>query len=180
MPRVTRTCARRLLPGLPAAVLLLAAGCATYVASNLDLRSQLAASDWQAALARVDKRPGGRDHLLELLQRGHVLHYAGRFEDGLALCFESAPLAESLDGRDAHVECLGNLRIAPTGIRLQEGVCPANPPRPMPSRVHQTLDRFGPHRGPIAGPDGRLVCRCELGSEFGDRECKQWQNTCSV
>jgi hypothetical protein len=93
---LTRTGAGRLLPGLPAVVLLLAAGCATYVASNLDLRSQLAAGDWQAALARVDAHPGGRDRLLELLQRGHVQHYAGRFEESNAAFQQAEDLAASL------------------------------------------------------------------------------------
>jgi len=82
--------------GLPAAVLLVAAGCATYVASNLELRSHLAAGDWQAALARVDARPGGRDRLLELLQRGHVLHYAGRFEESNIAFQQAEDLAASL------------------------------------------------------------------------------------
>ena len=36
---------------------------------------------WQSALARIDTHEGGTDRLLELLQRGHVLHYAGRFDE---------------------------------------------------------------------------------------------------
>ena len=70
MPRFTRISAGRLLPGLPAAVLLLAAGCATYVASNLELRSQLATSDWEAALARIEARKGGTDRLLSSSSTG--------------------------------------------------------------------------------------------------------------
>jgi hypothetical protein len=37
--------------------------------------------EYRDALARIDSREGGRDRLLELLQRGHVLHYAGRFDE---------------------------------------------------------------------------------------------------
>ncbi len=91
-----RTGAGRLLPGLPAVVLLLAAGCATYVASNLELRSQLATSDWQAALAHIEARKGGTDRLLQLLQRGHVLHYAGRFDESNATFQQAEDLAGSL------------------------------------------------------------------------------------
>jgi hypothetical protein len=96
MLRVTRSPAVRPLLGLPTSALLLTVGCATYVASNLELRSHLAAGDWQTALARVDARPGGRDRLLELLQRGHVLHYAGRFEESNAAFQLAEDLAASL------------------------------------------------------------------------------------
>ncbi|HSL17085.1 MAG TPA: hypothetical protein VLB51_04190 [Methylomirabilota bacterium] len=81
--------------GLAVAVLT-AAGCATYVASNLELRDMLAARDWQVALDRIDAREGGRDRLLELLQRGHVLHYAGRFEESNAAFQQAEDLAAEL------------------------------------------------------------------------------------
>ncbi len=96
MPRVTRISAGRLVPGLPAAVLLLAAGCATYVASNLQLRSQVATSDWAAALAHIEARKGGTDRLLQLLQRGHVLHYAGRIDESNTAFQQAEDLAASL------------------------------------------------------------------------------------
>ena len=93
---LTRRGAGRLRPGLPAAALLLAAGCATYVASNLELRTQLQASDWETALARIEARKGGTDRLLQLLQRGHVLHYAGRFDESNTTFQEAEDLAASL------------------------------------------------------------------------------------
>jgi hypothetical protein len=93
---LTRRGAGRLRPGLPAAALLLAAGCATYVASNLELRTQLQASDWETALARIEARKGGTDRLLQLLQRGHVLHYAGRFDESNAAFQQAEDLAASL------------------------------------------------------------------------------------
>ncbi len=70
-----------LMPVGLAVAMLVASGCATYVASNLELRTMLETQDWQDALERIDRKPGGRDRLLELLQRGHVLHYAGRFDE---------------------------------------------------------------------------------------------------
>lgn len=96
MPRATRSRAGRAALGLPVAALLLAAGCATYVASNLELRSQLATSNWQAALARIEARKGGTDRLLQLLQRGHVLHYAGRFEESNTAFQQAEDLAALL------------------------------------------------------------------------------------
>jgi tetratricopeptide (TPR) repeat protein len=81
--------------GLAAAVVV-AAGCATYVASNVELRSMLETGAWQRALDRIDARQGGRDRLLELLQRGHVLHYAGRFEESNAAFQQAEDLAASL------------------------------------------------------------------------------------
>ena len=79
-----------------AAVVLAGAGCATYVASNVELRTLLAAGDWQRALARVDAKPGGTDRLLELLQRGHVLHYAGEFEESNASFQRAEDLSAAL------------------------------------------------------------------------------------
>jgi len=93
-PRCRR--AGRALSGTLATAVALAAGCATYVASNLELRTHLSAGEWQRALARVDARPGGTDRLLELLQRGHVLHYAGRFEESNASFQQAEDLSASL------------------------------------------------------------------------------------
>lgn len=86
----------RTLPGLLVAVVVLAAGCATYVASNLELRAHLAAGEWQRALDRVNARQGGSDRLLDLLQRGHVLHYAGHFDESNASFQQAEDLAASL------------------------------------------------------------------------------------
>jgi hypothetical protein len=83
------------LVGLAAATIL-ATGCATYVSSNLELRTMLEERDWQDALNRIDAREGGRDRLLELLQRGHVLHYAGRFDESNIAFQQAEDLAASL------------------------------------------------------------------------------------
>jgi hypothetical protein len=96
MARLRRRAAGWSPPGLAAAALVIAAGCATYVASNLELRTMLEANDWQNALARIDAHPGGTDRLLELLQRGHVLHYAGRFDESNATFQQAEDLAASL------------------------------------------------------------------------------------
>ncbi len=74
----------------------LTTGCASYVASNLELRTMLEARDYQNALDRIDSRQGGRDRLLELLQRGHVLHYAGRFDESNAAFQAAEDLAAEL------------------------------------------------------------------------------------
>ncbi len=94
----------RALPGLLAAAVVVAAGCVTYVASNLELRSHLAAGSWQLALDRIDAHRGGTDELLELLQRGHVLHYAGRFDESNATFQEAEDLAVSLYTRSISQE----------------------------------------------------------------------------
>lgn len=88
--------AGRSLAGLAAAVALLTAACATYVASNLEIRPLLEANDWQDALDRIDAHAGGTDQLLDLLERGHVLHYAGRFDESNATFQQAEDLATSL------------------------------------------------------------------------------------
>ena len=88
-----RTGAARLVPAI---ALVAAAGCATYVASNLELRTLLEAQDYQDALARIEARAGGRDRLLELLQRGHVLHYAGRYDESNVAFQQAEDLAGEL------------------------------------------------------------------------------------
>ena len=98
MLRVRRSRAELKLLGLAAAVAatVLTTGCATYVASNVELRTMVEDGDWQRALDRIDAREGGTDHLLELLQRGHVLHYAGRFDESNVAFQQAEDLAASL------------------------------------------------------------------------------------
>lgn len=79
-----------------AAVCALASGCATYTASNLELRTMLEEAHWQDALARIDAREGGTDRLLDLLQRGHVLHYSGRLDESNTVFQKAEDLAASL------------------------------------------------------------------------------------
>jgi len=68
---------RRLAAGT--LLVLAATGCATYSQKMSDLRPQLAAGDFDGALATVDEQTGGKDVLLSYLERGIVLHYARRF-----------------------------------------------------------------------------------------------------
>jgi len=100
MARSLRRGAARAVRGLTAAAALLAAaGCVTYLESNLELRSQLSAGDWAAALARIDARAGGTDRLLGLLQRGHVQHYAGALEESNAAFQQAEDLSAELYSR---------------------------------------------------------------------------------
>jgi hypothetical protein len=59
----------------------LAAGCATYTAKVADLRPQLEVGAYDEALATVEKQTGGKDILLAYLERGIILHYAGRHRE---------------------------------------------------------------------------------------------------
>ena len=64
-----------------AAGLFLLAGCATYTARFADLKPELAAGDFDAALETVEKESGGKDRLLYFLERGLILHYADRWAE---------------------------------------------------------------------------------------------------
>jgi len=65
---------------LVAAVVLLG-GCATYSSKLADLRPQLVAGEYDAALATVQERTGGKDVLLAYLESGLLLHYADRWAE---------------------------------------------------------------------------------------------------
>ncbi|HOX25436.1 MAG TPA: hypothetical protein PLL30_12310 [Candidatus Krumholzibacteria bacterium] len=71
----------RALAGAAGVLVILAAGCATYTARLADLRPQLAAGAYDDALATVEKHAGGKDVLLAFLERGLILHYAGRWTE---------------------------------------------------------------------------------------------------
>ena len=57
----------------------LVAGCATYTAKIADLRPELAAGDYDAALATIAEETGDKDVLLRYLESGLILHRAGRW-----------------------------------------------------------------------------------------------------
>ncbi len=90
---------RRAVAATAVAVLAVAAGCATYVASNLALRDDFRAGRWDRALDTVERSRTGADRLLRLLQRGHVLHYAGRFGESNAVFQQAEDLAAELYSR---------------------------------------------------------------------------------
>ncbi len=64
-----------------AAGLLLLNGCATYSAKFADLKPELAAGDFDGALATVEKQSGNKDRQLYYLERGLILHYADRWAE---------------------------------------------------------------------------------------------------
>lgn len=59
-------------------LLLVASGCSTYASKSARLRDAIAAGDYDAALEQLD---ADSDDVLELLQRGLLLSYAGRFTE---------------------------------------------------------------------------------------------------
>lgn len=71
---------------------VLVAGCATYSEKYADLRPLLASGEYEAGLAKLDDF-GGKDRLLQELERGLFLHYAGRWaesNDAFALAEQTA------------------------------------------------------------------------------------------
>ncbi len=90
-------CGRRWLLLLSAAVLAGAvSGCATYSARTADLRPQLAAGNFDKALETIAEGTGSRDRLLNLLERGLVLHYADRYTESNEVLARAEQLAEDL------------------------------------------------------------------------------------
>lgn len=65
-------------PGLLA---LVVAACAPYTAKTRELLPQLSAGRFDAALRTLDDNRASRDELLYLLQKGLVLHQAGRWDE---------------------------------------------------------------------------------------------------
>lgn len=71
------------------ALALLASGCASHVRDLAPVRAALVAGDVPAAVGEFEKRkPSGHD-LLYLLEKGYLLHLAGRWEESNA-AFETA------------------------------------------------------------------------------------------
>lgn len=86
----TTTGARRIAAALVLLLTVMAAGgCSTYADRNARLRDDVAGGDFDAALAVIDEAARGQDRLLNLLERGLVLHYADRWEESNAV-FEAA------------------------------------------------------------------------------------------
>jgi hypothetical protein len=102
--QVRRVGVRAGVLALAVAAVAVTSGCATYVASNVELRTMIEGSEWQQALERIDRRAGGTDRLLELLYRGHVLHYSGRFDESNAAFQQAEDLAASLYTRSVSQE----------------------------------------------------------------------------
>ena len=97
MNRIARTWGGRpLLLLLSAAMLAAASGCATYSSRTADLRPRLAAGDFDKALETIAEGTGSRDRLLNLLERGLVLHYADRYTESNEVLARAEQLAEDL------------------------------------------------------------------------------------
>ncbi|MBU0743540.1 hypothetical protein KKG45_02465 [bacterium] len=71
-------------------------GCSTYVERNRMLRSDLTDGDYDAALKVIDDGAKGHDRLLNLLERGLVLHYADRWRESNEVFEEAELLAADL------------------------------------------------------------------------------------
>lgn len=70
-------------------LVILTAGCATHTRKMVDLRPKLAAGDYEGALGLVDSKMGGAEALLADLERGLILHQAGRWQESNT-AFEAA------------------------------------------------------------------------------------------
>ncbi len=80
-------------------LVVLAAGCATYTAKLHFLRPQLTDGAYDAALATVEKGTGSKDVLLAFLERGLILHYAGRFAESTEALAAAERTADDLYAR---------------------------------------------------------------------------------
>ncbi len=89
-------------PGAASAALVLAtvmallSGCSTYADRNLALRDDLARGEFDAALLVVTEAERDSDRLLNLLERGLILHYANRWEESNAVFEEAEALSDDL------------------------------------------------------------------------------------
>ncbi len=71
-------------------------GCSTYSERNAQLRSDVARLDYESALAGIEKAERGSDRLLNLLEKGLVLHYADRWLESNAVFQEAEELSDDL------------------------------------------------------------------------------------
>jgi len=85
---VTRNASRFSL-GLVALLALASAGCGSHAWNLAPVRAALSGGDIPAAVAEFEKQKRNDDDLLYLLEKGHMLHLAGRWEESNA-AFEAA------------------------------------------------------------------------------------------
>jgi uncharacterized protein len=78
------------------ACVVLVAGCATHAAKLADLRPQLSRGAYEQALGTVAKGTGGKDALLADLERGMILHHAGRAAESNAAFAAAERTADEL------------------------------------------------------------------------------------
>ena len=88
--------AGRMLAMLLLATVLLLGGCTTYSAKFAELRPQLVAGQYESALTTVESESGSKDRLLYYLERGLILHFAGRYSESNVEFSSAERLAEDL------------------------------------------------------------------------------------
>ena len=66
------------------ALMCLATGCSTYSEKSHIIRNQVVTGQMAEALEELEKDGGDDPDVLNLLQRGLLYHYAGRFDDSIA------------------------------------------------------------------------------------------------
>ncbi len=76
--------------------LLLFGGCTTYSSKFANLRPQLESGQYDAALKTVEDESGSKDRLLYYLERGLILHFAGRYSESNIEFTSAERLAEDL------------------------------------------------------------------------------------
>ncbi len=74
----------------------LLAGCATYGSKMEQTRVLFSQGKYDDALKKLEKTESGRSKLLYLLERGMILHYAGRYQESNSTFEEAEILAEDL------------------------------------------------------------------------------------
>src|SRR5215831_6729051 len=85
---------------LAIAAALACAGCAgDYVSRTRGVRQAYEASDYPRALSLLEREAKGPelDRLLILMDRGMILHAAGKYEESIAALAEADRLSEQLD-----------------------------------------------------------------------------------
>ncbi len=77
-------------------ICILLAGCASYGSKVEQMRLSFSQGKYDVALEKLEKTKSGRSHLLYLLEKGIILHYAGRYEESNNTFEEAEILAEDL------------------------------------------------------------------------------------
>lgn len=88
---------KRLLSGLPILILcLIYVGCATYGSKVEEVQSNLTQGKYEDALKKLEKTKSNRSMLLYLMEKGTILHYAGKYEESNETFEQAELLAEDL------------------------------------------------------------------------------------
>ena len=85
-----------LVAGLLLFVLALLGGCSTYSAQLETLRPDLAAGNYEQALATVEENVDGKDEVLRHLERGTILHFSDRWMESNEAFAEAELLADAI------------------------------------------------------------------------------------